>query len=197
MRDRCLALAAAFQSADLVTQIARTGKYETKATADCLGSVYSVDTQDVDVIFGGPQGVTLGLATLQEQLGGKQRDAELLRYLIAMSALQQKLRSYPEVVSDLRRQIKGCDHQAWIDVDHPNRVARLAQIYEETLSTIKPRILVRGRTDFLQQQNNINLIRALLLAGVRACAAWHQAGGRRWHLIVKRNEILSAARQLS
>lgn len=177
--------------------IARTGQHDSQATASCLTSVYAIDAASADDIFGSKAGITLGLETLKEQLGGQQRDAELLRYLIAMSALQQKLRRFPSVVSELRRQIKGCEHQSWLDVDHPNRIARLAQIYEDTLSTIKPRILVRGRTEHLQLQNNINLIRALLLAGVRACAAWHQAGGRRWHLILKRGEILTNANQLS
>lgn len=197
MRDRCLALAAAFQSAALVARIARSGEHDALATAHCLNSVYAIDASGSEEIFGGEAGVGLGLATLKEQLGGSQRDAELLRYLIAMSALQQKLRRHPEVVSELRRQIKGCEHQSWLDVDHPNRIARLAQIYEDTLSTIKPRILVRGKTEHLQRQSNVNLIRALLLAGVRACSAWHQAGGRRWHLILKRGEILTVSRELS
>ena len=56
-------------------------------------------------------------------------------------------------------------------------VSRFADIYSETISTLQPRIIVKGNPEFLQQDNIVNRIRCLLLAGARAAVLWEQLGG--------------------
>ena len=42
-----------------------------------------------------------------------------------------------------------------------------------------------------------DLIRALLLAGIRSAFLWRQLGGRRWKLLFRRRRLLALSRELS
>jgi high frequency lysogenization protein len=79
---------------------------------------------------------------------------------------------------------------------HENILAQLADIYAETVSTLQPRIMVQGEPLHLQNQDNINLIRALLLAGIRAALLWRQCGGSRRQLLFGRRKIGVRVEQL-
>jgi high frequency lysogenization protein len=76
-------------------------------------------------------------------------------------------------------------------------IAAVATCYQETLSTLKFRIQVRGDARYLRDPEIAQKIRAVLLAGVRAAMLWHQIGGRRWHLPVFRKRILRALGDIS
>jgi high frequency lysogenization protein len=45
----------------------------------------------------------------------------------------------------------------------------------------------------LENPDNQNLIRALLLAAIRAAVLWRQCGGRRLSLFLRRSALLEAA----
>ena len=75
-------------------------------------------------------------------------------------------------------------------------VERLAQIYLATVATLGPRIMVHGEPTLLARPENASRIRALLLAGVRAAVLWRQCGGSRLGLLLGRQRILRAAREL-
>jgi high frequency lysogenization protein len=53
--------------------------------------------------------------------------------------------------------------------------------------------MVRGEPVYLQNPDNQNRIRALLLAGVRAAWLWRQVGGSRWKILFARKRLLAAA----
>jgi len=48
----------------------------------------------------------------------------------------------------------------------------------------------------LADADTANLIRALLLAAIRAAVLWRQCGGRRWRLLLQRRDLLHAAQRL-
>ena len=56
--------------------------------------------------------------------------------------------------------------------------------------------MVNGSQVHLNNPENANRIRALLLAGIRAAILWRQSGGSRWKLLVQRNALLREARSL-
>ena len=76
---------------------------------------------------------------------------------------------------------------------HPNLLAHLADIYSQTVSQLQPRIMVKGEPNYLQNPDNQNRIRSLLLAGIRAAWLWRQVGGSRWRIVFGRNKLLEAA----
>ena len=73
----------------------------------------------------------------------------------------------------------------------------LSGIYQDTISTFKYRIKVTGSMQQLQNPANADLIRALLLAGIRSAVLWRQLGGRRWRLLAQRRRLLQVAHDLS
>ena len=79
---------------------------------------------------------------------------------------------------------------------HENVIGRLADLYQQTISNLKPKIMVKGDAGLLQRPENANLIRALLLAGIRSAVMWRQCGGSRWNFIFRRKKILAICRQL-
>ena len=66
----------------------------------------------------------------------------------------------------------------------------------KTISTITPRIMVSGNPAHLNNPENANRIRALLLAGIRGAMLWRQSGGGRWTLLLRRNVLLRETRML-
>jgi high frequency lysogenization protein len=72
----------------------------------------------------------------------------------------------------------------------------LASVYTDTISTLQPRIMVKGEESVLRNVDSQNMIRALLLAGMRATVLWKQCGGSRIRLIFQRRRILETCRLL-
>jgi high frequency lysogenization protein len=56
--------------------------------------------------------------------------------------------------------------------------------------------MVQGDPGLLQRPETGARIRAFLLAGIRAGRLWHQCGGRRWHLFLRRGRLVAAARRV-
>jgi high frequency lysogenization protein len=72
----------------------------------------------------------------------------------------------------------------------------LAYGYQQTLSQLKPRVLVSGEQRHLSDQRNGDRIRAMLLAAVRSALLWRQAGGVRWKFLFIRAKLQREARRL-
>ena len=56
---------------------------------------------------------------------------------------------------------------------------------------------MNGSHQHLEDQKNADIIRALLLAGLRSAFLWRQLGGRRWKLILQRQKMLRLSQDLS
>nr|WP_255210858.1 DUF489 family protein [Methylogaea oryzae] len=72
-------------------------------------------------------------------------------------------------------------------------VAELAGLYQQTISTLLPKVMVGGEPGYLRQTRNTDHIRALLLAGIRSAVLWRQSGGNRWKLFFQRRRVLDTA----
>lgn len=80
---------------------------------------------------------------------------------------------------------------------HTNTIAKLAELYKDTLGSLNPTIMVRGEQIYLTNQKTANHIRALLLAGVRAVSLWKSQGGKTWHLLLNKKKTLQYINTLS
>ena len=65
------------------------------------------------------------------------------------------------------------------------------------IRTLGKRIQVTGNPELLKLDETANNIRTLLLGGVRFAWLWQQLGGRRWHLVFKRKQLLRAMEALN
>jgi len=196
--DRTLALAGIYQAAVLVDQTARSGNCDSAALEATIGSTLRVDAPDVPTLFGGAAGVALGLRTLATHLrSDNSRNAQISRYVVSLLHLERRLAKQPGMDQKIAAGINTVQRQAeHFHATHPTVIAALANLYEETFSTLRFRINVSGEQSHLSVPDNVNKVRALLLSGIRAAVLYRQCGGRAWTLILNRRHIRSAANEL-
>jgi high frequency lysogenization protein len=197
-RDRTLALAGIYQAAVLTDQVARLGHCEAQAKQASLHSLLQVDADSVELVYGGLNGIELGLRTLHGQLlDGRARNLELTRYVLQLLQLEGKLRAQRKLLDRLANGIHEAQRRLQhFSLDHPNLLAHFAALYQETISTLQPRIMVRGDQQHLNQPDQANLIRSLLLCGIRSAILWRQCDGRRYRILFGRNRLLKECHAL-
>jgi high frequency lysogenization protein len=196
IRERTLALAGIYQAASLVNRLAHKGIVDSDALQSSIDSVFVIDAADSAEVFGGISGVAAGLRVLIRQMSSGQ-DLETTRYAVRLLHLRRQLARRPDMLQALSEGLKGVDRQRQhFHSTHPAVLAGLAELYAKTLSTLPHRIQVTGERHFLTQPENVNKIRALLLAGIRAAVLLYQNGGRTWNVILGRRKILQQAREL-
>lgn len=197
--EQVLALAAVFQSAQLVHNIASSGRFDEGDMRICLGGILNTSPDSITDVFGPPAALRTGMQTLSNQLGANPhaRQVYVARYVIALLHLQHKLRKNPAMLNQIADGIERVRTQLeHYDLAHKNVLANLAGIYSDTISQLTPKIMVSGEQQHLSHPDHVNRIRALLLAGIRAAVLWQQLGGRRWHFLFKRKKIVDTAQQL-
>ena len=199
IRNLCIALAGIFQAARLVQQTSQ-GVYRNEvATRASLASIYSTDPESVASVYGNIATLQTGLEVLASQLGNdnKQRDIELTAYAVKLMHLERKLGRQPALLETISSGIdKAREQLDFFGQDHPSVIAGLAEVYRQTVSTLHPRIMVKGEQGVLTNPDSQNMIRALLLAGMRAAVLWHQCGGSRLKLVFRRKALLACTQEL-
>ncbi|GMQ89393.1 MAG: high frequency lysogenization protein HflD [Gammaproteobacteria bacterium] len=197
--DRTLAFAGILQALHLVQQIATGKPYDLDAFQSSLNSILLIDAPSVVDVYGGVSGVTAGLRLIQAQLISGQRipDMELSRYLIVLLHLERKLSKRADLLDALGEGIKRAqDQTGHFTINHPNLLSNLADTYANTVSTLKPRIMVSGDPGRLTDTSVANQIRALLLAAMRSAVLWRQCGGSRLQLLLERRKLTETATAL-
>ncbi len=200
IENQTIALAGVAQAARIVDQVSRTGSYPLEFLEASIHSLFSFDAPDVDSVFGNVQGVKLGLQNLAAGLatGGDESTATLMRYLFSMLHLERKFAANPAMQQVVHQRLEHARYKATHFAGHVNEVCHsVAAIYSDTLSTLSFRIKVTGSAQHLSNEANAEIIRAVLLAGVRSAFLWRQLGGRRWKLALQRGQIRTTAIELS
>jgi len=199
LRNQTIALAGVTQAAYLVKQIANRGLCDSEALTTSINSLFITDPETIESVYGGLEGIQIGLRQIIKQLdsGSSERDLELTKYIVTLLHLQKKLMKKPEMLETISKGIDRAKQQSeHFDTLHTNVIAGLADIYVNTLSTLTPRIMVKGDPATLNSPENANRIRALLLAAVRSTFLWQQAGGSRFKLLLGRGKVVAEAKQL-
>jgi high frequency lysogenization protein len=203
--ERTLALAGIFQSASLVHQLATTGYADEEATLASIESLFMIDADDVPSVFSGTQGISLGLRALADYTGSNKSEASMavLAYVFSLMHLTHKLlhktellEQLSQLIKDVKRQKEYFESMQQESAINSTLLARFSDIYSETISTLQPRIIVKGNSDYLQQDDIVNRIRSLLLAGVRAAVLWEQLGGGRLQFLLKRKLFALTAQEM-
>ncbi len=192
--ERVMALSGLYQAATLVQQVAREGAAENGPLETSIESLFRIESVSTEAIFGGWDKLQHGLATLIRQLDRKERDLELTRYAVCLLFLERKVVRRKDLMAKILQGVDVAAAQAeFFTSTHENVLAKLADIYRGTVSTLSPRIMVSGTPAYLNDPDNANKIRALLLAGLRATVLWRQLGGNRLQLLFYRSSILRSA----
>lgn len=196
---QALALAGVFQAASLVDELARTGQVDTRPWETLIQATLDTNPDSFEAIYGGhPNNLRRGLDVLEAVVGRKQANPVVLRYGFSMLLLMNQLRSNDAMMSGLGQHLNRIQGQAeHFGTTHENVIASLGEAYQQTLSTLKTRIVVQGDPSLLQSRMMPERIRAVLLAGIRFALLWHQQGGRRWKLVFQRSALKKALDQLA
>lgn len=199
LHDKTLALAGVYQSAILVQEIARSGNIPDVQLSALLETLFRFDSNSVIQVYGDTLTIKKGLQALVNQLSGnnKKQEMELTRYVINLLHLEKILKKSPGMMDRLAIELEKTQKKFdYFNVTHENIIASLAEIYQQNISPLGPKIMVQGEPIYLSQSNNVNKIRALLFAGIRSVVLWRQCGGSRWQLLISRKKYISAAQNL-
>jgi len=201
--QQSIALAGMAQAAYLVNQLGQQGNAAQDKLNTCLNSLFVTKPESTLSIYGDLKQIKLGLNILDEVFGNESSDLkspELMRYLISVIHLQGRLSSQPEMLARIGKELVLIEDQygdsPYDFLDFPEILERLAELYQQTISTLPFRIQVKGKMQYLQNPLVANTIRASLLAAIRSAVLWQQLGGRRWHFLIYRKRIKRAVSSL-
>lgn len=199
MREaRVIALAGLFQAVGLVREVAIRGSCDAQAMRCSLASVLRIDADSAADVYDGIGNLKMGLEILVAQLDERdKRDPVMTRIAVTVLRLERTLSRRRDMLQSIREGIgqiaASAQHAENGQVDLSGR---LAQLYSDTLSKLQPRVMVPGNPNYLSQPTQVNQIRALLLAAVRAAVLWRQLGGSHWRLLFRHRQYAMLARGL-
>jgi high frequency lysogenization protein len=199
IENQTLALAGIFQSAALIEQLATKGELN-QAAFDCtFDSLFTFDAPTAMDVFGNLSGLSRGLKELTLYLGGENQapDKNLAYYVLSMLKLSARLKRDQNLAVMVQSKLQKIEKQSRdFELSRHSVISQIDGVYQSTISTIKPRVMVQGEQVYLSNSNNASKVRTLLLAGIRAAVLWHQLGGSKWKLIFSRKKYVLTANQL-
>ena len=199
IENQTLALAGIFQSASLIEQLAYKGELN-QAAYDCsFDSLFTFNAPTAIDVFGNLAGLSRGLKALTQYLGGENQDSgsNMAYYVLSMLKIASLLKSDQKMATVIQTGLQTIETQAAeFEMSRISVASKIDGLYQDTLSTINPRIMIKGEQNYLTNSANAGRIRVLLLAGVRAAVLWHQLGGGKWKLMISRKKYVHRANQI-
>ena len=199
MKNRTLALAGVFQASELVRQAASHGAWSGYAARSCLHSLFTLEGESIQEIYGSREQLRLGVETMLCVLQGENRYTDALRYSVGLLQVERKFRAAGRLQDQVGNRLHEISLQG-VDLEQHDRedlqAHGISQLYTETISTLSPRIVVNGKPQYLKNERTINWVRTLLLAGLRSAVLWKQLGGGRFELMFGRKKIMREAETL-
>ena len=174
MSERVLALAGLAQALAQVRRIADTGQANGSVLATSLDSIFRIDADTAAGVYGGREHLRPGLMLLRDYFGGRPRDDD---------AMARKVREGIQAQGGT-----ATEHGS----THPDVLAALGGLYADTLSHLRPRVLVQGNPHYLGQPAVVAEVRAVLLAAMRSAVLWRQLGGSLWDFLLRRRDMAAA-----
>ena len=196
MEERALALAGLLQAARLVQRVAQEGVFESPDLDAVLASVFRLDADSTEAVYGSAQLLRPGLQALVEHLdGGVVREAATSRIVVTVLHVERKLMRRPDLLAKIRDGVLDAARQReHFGIAHATVAGKFGELYAATISTLGPRVLVQGSPLQLSQPAVVAQIRAVLLAAMRSAVLWRQLGGSYWDLMLRRRALLQAAK---
>lgn len=159
-----------------------------------IASLTATPQADPAACYGGLKGLHSGVLNAIYILQGKKMEQAkpVLTYVAGLMTLEKKLARNPKMLGQLAEGLTRIERQSeyFGSVTHENVIANIAGLYGETVSTLNPRIIVRGKPEHLRQSSNTNRVRALLLSGIRAAHLWRTHGGSNMRFLFGRRQLI-------
>ncbi|GAB3367490.1 high frequency lysogenization protein HflD [Lysobacter rhizosphaerae] len=197
MSERVLALAGLAQALAQVRRIADTGQAHAEVLSTALDSVFRIDADDTAGVYGGTGSLRTGLMLLRDYFGGAMPDDQLPRLALAVLQLERRFVRDDDMVSRVLSGIRAQSGAAErLGSTHPEVLSALGSLYADTLSHLRPRVLVQGNPHYLGQAAVVAEVRAVLLSAVRSAVLWRQMGGSLWDFMLRKRAMGDAVQEL-
>lgn len=193
-----IALAGMIQALSLVKELAQTGKITDDALQICIQSIFKTDPDNVTVVYDNVMNLQLGLENLIELYSPTSLSKRAtIRQALAIMGIQKKISRSPNTMAALKQKIEQAKKQVeYFSLIHPNVIANLGDTYLNVIYNHRFRFLIVGNQRYLSIRENIDKIRALLLAAIRASVLWRQMGGSRLQLFWAHKKIKASAEKI-
>lgn len=191
-----LPLAGLLHATSLVRRLAQEGRVDETQFTCAIEPVLQLEPESIEAVYGSAECRHAMITVLKAQLTNENgnRDLDATRYSATLMHLERKLVARDDLMNTLREGLEAARDQAGhFSATHDNVIARLADLYANTVSQLQPKIMVQGDPRYLEEPGTANRVRALLLAGMRSVVLWRQCGGSRLKLVLGRNRLLRAA----
>lgn len=193
--DRVLALAGLVQALSQVRRIADTGQSDASVVQTALDSIFRIDADTPEAVYGQVSNLAPGLRLLRDYFNKEPvKDEGLPRLVLAVLQLERRFVGEPNTVAAVSGGIAEVAPQAEATAStHPEVLSALGSLYADTISHLRPRVMVQGNPHYLGQAGVVAEIRAILLAAVRSAVLWRQLGGSYWDFVFSRRAMADAA----
>lgn len=196
MQERVLALAGLVQALAQVRRIADTGQAESAVLSTALESVFRIDAESPAAVYGDASALRPGMQLLHDYFRNDAQDPLLPRLALAVLQLERRFVRDPGMTERVHQGITVLSAQARNQgATHPQVLAELGRLYADTVSHLRPRVMVQGNPHYLGQADVVAEIRAVLLAALRSAVLWRQLGGSFWDFLLRRRELVAAIEQ--
>ena len=195
--DRVIALAGMAQALQQVRRIAETGQSDNRIVRIAMESVLRVDAADVTSVYGQRSDVAHGLRLLHNQFSGQNTDKVIGKLALSVLQVERRFSADAACMDKVSTGISRLQRLAEMNGDaaHADVLAAAGNLYAETISQLRPRIMVQGNPHYLGQSGVVAEIRALLLSAVRSAMLWRQAGGNYWDFLFFRSRLQAAVQR--
>ena len=146
------------------------------------------------------RGVKLGLRCVKDMLTDASNEDNIAMgvYIRGLFKLESQFRKRSDLQDIVATRLGHVNFKAQhFSDDAVELAASISSIYQDTISHLPYRIKVKGSVQHLQETKNADLVRTLLLAGLRSAHLWQQLGGRQRHFILRNRQLVSVAESLS
>lgn len=194
LRDQALALAGVAQFARYAHELGAEGRDAPERLERAKQAIFCTDPGSTMEVFGDLSNLGDGIAYLRTQLaGGKpdQQAATIARYIGQLLRLSGNLMKDEAAMSRIRGAIDRARLAEPADVP-----AILDDAYRDSVSPIKPRIMLHGHPTYLGNDAIQARARTQLLAAVRCAILWRQCGGGFFSLFFRRKALLAALERI-
>ena len=195
LSERVLALAGVVQALAQVRRIAETGQSDAAVVQTAVDSIFRIDAESPGEVYGQATDLAPGLRLLRDyfnkQAGG---DEGLPRLALSVLQLERRFVGEANTVAAVSGGIEEIAAQAEAKGStHPDVLSALGGLYADTISHLRPRVMVQGNPHYLGQPGVVAEIRAILLAAVRSAVLWRQLGGSYLDFLFSRRAMADAA----
>ena len=198
IHDRMLALAGVVQALKQVRRIADTGQADATVLSSALDSVFRIEAESIEAVYGGRQALRPGLLLLRNYFSNQGDDELLPKLTLSVLQLERRFSADQDMGEDVHEGILAAKLIAERQGSntHPEVLSALGALYAETVSHLRPKVMVQGNPHYLGQADIVAEIRAVLLAALRSAVLWRQLGGNYWDFLFSRRRMVEAIEEL-